>query len=50
MRAALTLLLIGLAVGVVAFVATGGHVVFLPLVFVPLVFFWPLGRRRDRRS
>jgi hypothetical protein len=40
-------LAVGLVVAVVIFVATSGHVVFLPLVFVPLVFLWP---RRDGRS
>lgn len=48
MKGALFVLLIGLAVGVIAFAATGGHVIFLPLIFVPLVFFWPR-RRRDQR-
>jgi hypothetical protein len=49
-RAGVLLLLIGLAVAVIVYVATGGHVVFLPLVFLPFVFFWPGGRRRGRRS
>jgi hypothetical protein len=40
-------LAIGLAIAVVVFVATAGHVVFLPLLFVPLGLFG-LGRRRSR--
>jgi hypothetical protein len=40
--------LVGLAIAALVFVITGGHVVFLPLVFLPVVFFWP--RRRDRRD
>jgi ABC-type polysaccharide/polyol phosphate export permease len=44
-------LLIGLAAGlvvaIVVFVATGGHVLFLPLLFVPLAVF-SLGFRRSR--
>jgi hypothetical protein len=40
------LLAIGLAVGLVVFVATSGHVLVLPLVFVPLVVFWPRDRGR----
>jgi uncharacterized membrane protein YccC len=46
-RGAFVVLAVGLVVAMVIFVATSGHVVFLPLVFIPLVFFWP---RRDRRS
>jgi Flp pilus assembly protein TadB len=49
MRAALVFLLIGLAVAVIIFVATSGRVIFLPLIFLPLVFFWPRRRSRDRR-
>jgi ABC-type polysaccharide/polyol phosphate export permease len=45
------MMLIGLAVGlvvaIVVFVATGGHVLFLPLLFVPLAVF-SLGLRRGR--
>jgi hypothetical protein len=35
---------IGLAVAIVVYVATGGHVLFLPLLFIPLCFF-AFGRR-----
>ncbi len=35
------LLAVGLAVAVIVFVATAGHVVFLPLVFLPLGLFLP---------
>ena len=41
------LALAGLAVGVIVFLATGGHVLFLPLVLVlPLIGFWGTRRRR----
>jgi hypothetical protein len=43
------LLAIGLAIGVVVFVVTRGHVLFLPLLFIPLSLFG-LGHRRRRRS
>ena len=39
------LLAIGLAIAVIVFVATAGHVVFLPLLFVPLGLF-SFGHRR----
>jgi hypothetical protein len=39
------MLLIGLLVAAVVFLATSGHVIFLPLLFVPLAFL-PFGRRR----
>lgn len=42
-------LAIGLAVAVLLFVLTGGHVVFLPLVFLPLGLFG-FGHRRRNRS
>jgi hypothetical protein len=43
------LLLLGLLVAVVVYLATAGHVLFLPLLlFVPLTFFG--GRRRGRRA
>jgi Flp pilus assembly protein TadB len=45
---ALWLLAAGLLVFVVVFVLTGGHVIFLPLVFVPLGILSLLGRRRRR--
>jgi hypothetical protein len=41
------LLAIGIAVGVIVFVATGGHVVFLPLLILPLGLF-SFGHRRRR--
>jgi hypothetical protein len=44
-------LAIGLAIALIVFVATAGHVVFLPLLFVPLGLFSVGHRRRnaDRR-
>ncbi len=42
------LLAVGLAVAVIVFVATGGHVLFLPLLFLPLGLF-SFGHRRSRR-
>ena len=49
MRFTLTLLLIGLAVAAIIFAATGGHVLFLPFLFVLPLGLLGLGRRRDRR-
>ena len=49
MRFTLTLLLIGLAVAAIIFAATGGHVLFLPFLFVLPLGLFGLGRRRDRR-
>jgi hypothetical protein len=43
------LLAIGLAIAVVVFVVTGGHVLFLPLLFIPLSLFG-FGQRRRHRS
>lgn len=44
------LLFIGLAVAVVVFLASNGHVVFLPLLlFLPLGLLGRRGRRRKRR-
>ena len=43
-------LAIGLAVAVIVYVATGGHVVFLPLLFIPFGLFTFGHRRRRRRS
>jgi hypothetical protein len=43
------LLLIGLAIAVVLFFATGGHLIFLPLFFVLPLGFFGFGRRRGRR-
>jgi hypothetical protein len=48
-RAGIVILLIGLAVAVIVFVATSGRVIFLPLIFLPFVFFWPRRRSRDGR-
>jgi hypothetical protein len=46
----LTLLLLllfgGLAVAAIVYVATGGHVVFLPILLVLPLGFFALGRRR----
>jgi hypothetical protein len=41
------LLAIGVAIGLLVFLVTGGHVILLPLVFVPFAF---LGLGRRRRS
>lgn len=43
------LLAIGLAIAVLVFVLTAGHVVFLPLLFLPLGLF-SLGHRRRRQT
>jgi len=40
-------LAIGLAVAVIVFVVSGGHLLFLPLLFIPLGLF-SLGHRRRR--
>jgi hypothetical protein len=42
-------LAIGLAIAVVVFVVTGGHVFFLPLLFLPLGLF-SFGQRRKRAA
>jgi hypothetical protein len=42
------LLAIGLAIGLVVFLVTAGHVIFLPLLFVPFGLL-SYGRRRRRR-
>jgi hypothetical protein len=39
-------LALGLAVALVVYVVTGGHVLFLPLLFIPLGLFAFGGRRR----
>jgi hypothetical protein len=44
------LLAIGIAIALVVFVITGGHVLFLPLLFVPLGLFGFGHRRRRRRG
>ncbi len=41
------LLAIGLAVAIVIFIVTAGHVIFLPLLFVPFGLF-SFGHRRRR--
>jgi hypothetical protein len=43
---ALVVIVIGLAIGAIVFLATGGRVIFLPFVFIPIALLWPLGRRR----
>jgi hypothetical protein len=42
-------LAIGIAIAVVVYVATRGHVFFLPLLFIPLGLFSFGRRRRNRR-
>jgi hypothetical protein len=44
----LRVLALGIAVAIIVFVVTGGHVLFLPLLFVPLGLFGLGLRRRDR--
>lgn len=41
-------LLLGLAVALILFVVTGGHLIFLPLFFVLPLGLFGFGRRRDR--
>lgn len=48
MRFSLVLLLGGLAVAVIVFAATGGHVLLLPFLLVLPLGLFGLGRRRDR--
>jgi hypothetical protein len=48
MRLTLLLLAGGLAVALLVWAATGGHVLFLPLLFVLPLGLFGLGRRRDR--
>ena len=43
------MLAIGLAIAVIVFVMSGGHVFFLPLLFLPLGLF-SLDHRRRRQS
>ena len=43
------MLAIGSAIAIIVFVITGGHVLFLPRLFLPLGLFG-LGHRRRRRS
>jgi hypothetical protein len=47
-RWTLLLFLAGLAVAAILFVATGGHLILLPFLFVLPLGFFSLGRRRDR--
>jgi hypothetical protein len=42
-------LAIGLAIAVIVFVVSGGHVLFLPLLFIPLGLF-SFGHRRQQPS
>jgi hypothetical protein len=42
------LLAIGIAIAILVFVISGGHVVFLPLLFIPIGLFG-FGHRRDQR-
>ena len=42
-------LAIAIAIGLVVFALTGGHVLFLPFLFIPLGLFG-FGHRRNRRS
>jgi len=41
-------LAIGIAIALIVFVATGGHVFFVPLLFIPLGLF-TFGHRQNRR-
>ena len=41
------ILALGIAIAIVIFVVTGGHVLFLPLLFIPLGVF-SFGHRRRR--
>ncbi|HEX6491740.1 MAG TPA: hypothetical protein VF002_10280 [Gaiellaceae bacterium] len=43
------LLLLGLVVAAIVFLASGGHVIFLPLFFILPLGFFGFGRRRSRR-
>ena len=49
MRAGVLVLLIGLAVAAIVYLATGGHLIFLPLLFLPFVVFRPRDHGRQRR-
>jgi hypothetical protein len=42
-------LALGAAIALIVFLVTGGHIVFLPLLFVPLGLFSFGHRRRQRR-
>jgi hypothetical protein len=43
-------LAIGLAIAALVFIVTGGHFIFLPLLFLPMGLFGFGHRRRRRRS
>jgi hypothetical protein len=43
------LLAIGLAIGIVVFVVSGGHILFLPLLFIPIGLLGFGHRRRHER-
>jgi hypothetical protein len=43
------LLALGLAIALIVFVVSGGHLIFLPLLFLPIGLF-SLGRRRRRST
>jgi hypothetical protein len=44
------ILAIGLAIGILVFLISGGHIVFLPLLFIPFGLFGFGHRRRRRRG
>jgi len=48
-RFTLLLFLTGLAVAVIVFATSGGHLLLLPFLFVLPLGLFGLGRRRDRR-
>ena len=48
MRATLLLFLAGLAVAAILFAASGGHLIFLPFLFVLPLGLFGLDRRRNR--
>jgi hypothetical protein len=48
MRALLLSVAVCVAIGLIVFAVTGGHVVFLPLVFLLPLGLFSLGRRRMR--
>jgi hypothetical protein len=47
-NAAMRLLAFGIAIAVLVWIVSGGHVLFLPLLFLPLGLF-SFGHRRSRR-
>lgn len=48
MRFTLALVVIGLAIAALVYVASGGRVLFLPLLFILPLAFFGFGRRRGR--